>query len=205
MKEAILLLILTMSLADQDPPKSGSTDSDLSGYVDFSDQATELCQVDGLWVRPPAGWISVPIDFGTRDSFAGCQMMLIENEALIGILRFVSGRLPSDVDPQQMLVGIEAQFIQAMNYELGGALWRHDDVPVSGDGFEEGKALGVSLSLPGNPNPMEGHFLTFRGPERHYIMTLLTPDESVEGGIHYRKTTAGLSKVMQTVQPGTSD
>lgn len=202
MKAAFLFLILAIGLADDDTAVSASADSSDSGYVDFSDQITEICQVDGLWVRPPTGWISVPIDFGAEGSFVGCQMMLIENEALIGILRFVSGRLPSDVDPHQMLVGVEAQFVQAMNYSLGEALWRRDDVAVAGDGFGEGKALGVSLSLPGNPNPMEGHFLTFQGPERHYIITLLTPADSVNDGIYYDKLTAAMATVMQTVRPG---
>ena len=63
------------------------------GYVDFSSQITPVCEVDYLKVAPPEGWINVPIDTGS-DYLSGCQMMLIVNEELQGVLRVLSCRAP---------------------------------------------------------------------------------------------------------------
>jgi hypothetical protein len=172
-------------------------------YLDFTDQMTPVCSVVGLTVEPPTGWINVPID-SQDNTIAGCQMMLIESEALIGIMRLLSVQVPDDIDAHKMLVGIEAQAIVGMNYELGERLWHSENVPVSGlEGFGDGNALGVSLSIPGNANAQEGHFLTFHGPEAHYILTLLTPAESVDDGSHYEKLTRAMSTVMTTLKQRT--
>lgn len=179
--------------------------ADDEGLVDFTDRATPVCKVAGLSVPPPPGWINAPIDAGDQP-VEGCQMMLIEDEAIIGMLRLLSVEVPEGVDAQQVLVGIEAQALVAMNYVLGDALWRKDDVPVAGaDGFGGGRAIGVALSLPGNDNALEGHFLTFHGPQAHYILTLLTPARAVDDGRSYGRLTQGLATVMQTLQPRPGD
>lgn len=169
-------------------------------YVDFTDQMTPVCEVVGLVVKPPAGWINVPLD-SDDEAIAGCQMMLIEDEALIGMLRLLSVELKDDVDAHKVLVGIEAQVLVEMNYLLGERLWARENVPVAGiEGFGGGTALGVALSIPGNANEQEGHFLTFHGPDAHYIITLLTPAKSVDDGIHYAKLSRAMSTVMTTLQ-----
>ena len=155
-------------------------------YVDFTDQMTPVCEVEKLEVAPPDGWINVPIQ--TEETIMrGCQMMLIVEEALIGILRVLSFDLnnpPADMPRwEEHLIGVESVLIHKMGYRLREPIWQRQDVPISGAGFGGAKAIGFSAHIEGNNNPHEAHFLVFENATHKYLISLLTPAQSVDNGI----------------------
>ncbi|MEM9530908.1 MAG: hypothetical protein AAGA23_08310 [Pseudomonadota bacterium] len=189
----LALLLASMSMASAET-------------MDFSDQITPFCEVLGLKVAPPPGWINVPIDTGQRGDLAGCQMMHIEAKALTGIIRILSLDIPDgSPNPEappwfQRMVSLEVPFLEAMGYQLGELLFRRDSVPIAGQGFEGARALGVGALIEGGDGtPQEAHFLLFKGPQAKYVITTLTPGRDVEGGSYYKKNTQAMGTVMRTL------
>lgn len=168
--------------------------------VDFSDQMTAQCEVDGLVVEPPAGWINVPIDTGI-DQLAGCQMMLVEDEILMGVLRILSFDwmdAPADLPPwQQHVMTVESMLIEAMGYQIVEPIWRRETVPISGPGFGNGRAMGFAVKIAGNDIPQESHMLVFDSGDIKYLVDLLTPAKSVNEGVYYSKNLLAMKAIMQ--------
>ena len=190
----ILLFCITTASAEE--KKEGE-------IVDFSDQITPLCQVAKLSVAPPAGWINVPINTGAKD-MQGCQMMLIIDLALIGVLRVLSFDLtmaPQGIPPwKEYVIGVESVSIKEMGYRIKEVIWRKAKVPITGQGFTSAEAFGFSTEIEGNGNPQEAHLLVFENSTHKYLISLLTPAESVDAGVHYQRNGQGMAKVMQTLK-----
>jgi len=171
--------------------------------VDFTDQMTPVCEVAKLRVVPPERWINVPIETGS-EALRGCQMMLIIDQALIGVLRLLSFDLsnpPPDMPAwQEHLLGVEAVLIHEMGYRLDSPIWKKDEVPIKGQGFSNATAIGFSANIEGNVNPQEAHFLVFENASHKYLIDLLTPAESLDQGVHYEKNTKAMATVMQTLK-----
>ncbi len=168
--------------------------------VDFSELMTPVCEVPGLTATPPDGWINVPIDSEDK-AILGCQMMRAgEYGELVGIIRLLSMQLPPEVPDDKwfpIMVEIERHLIAPMGYVLGETLWVRDDVPVSGAGFKSAKAVGFESSITGNDVPQEAQFLGFDGQTSRYIITLLTPGRTVEGGSYYQRNTGDMGRLIQ--------
>lgn len=168
--------------------------------VDFSDRLTPRCELSGLTATPPAGWFNVPID-SQDDAIAGCQMMRTgEQDELLGIMRVLSVRLPDGVPEDrwfEVLVEIERQLVAQMGYSLGDVLWLRDKVPVAGPGFGDGRAAGLEASIEGNDVPQEAQFLGFGNQVTKYLLTLLTPAKSIDGGVYHRDNHQGFVSLMR--------
>lgn len=159
--------------------------------IDFSEQTTTICEVVGLTAPPPPGWFNVPID-SDDEALTGCQMMRAgDQEELVGILRLVSVTLEEREDPPwyAVMIAIEQQIIGEMGYELGEVMWSRQDVPISGEGFENARAVGLSALVEGNDTPQEVHFLLFEHGQQKFIITLLTPGRDVDEGVFYKRNT----------------
>ena len=171
--------------------------------VDFTDQMTPVCELANLKAVPPARWINVPIETG-EDKLQGCQMMLIIDQALIGVLRLLSFDLrnpPPDMPRwEEHVIGIEAVLIHEMGYRLNEPIWRKNDVPIAGQGFANATAFGFSATIEGNELPQEAHFLVFENSTHKYLIDLLTPAKSVDQGEHYDKNTQAMATVMRTLR-----
>ena len=160
--------------------------------VDFSEHITPVCEIVGLRAVPPNGWFNVPID-SEDDAVSGCQMMRAgEEQELVGILRLLSARLPEDEDAPPwfaVLIAMEQQVISEMGYTLGEVLWARPEVPISGDGFGNARAVGLAATIEGNDAPQEAHFLVFDRAADKFIITLLTPAKTVDEGVYYKRNT----------------
>lgn len=171
--------------------------------VDFSDQITPTCELLGLVGQPPPGWFNVPID-SPDPNLVGCQMMrATENQELVGILRLLSTAVPTDTPEETWLpelMGLEVAWLEEMGITLGEPMWRRQDVPVSGPGFQKGTAIGLEASIEGNEVPQEVHFLGFSGPTHKYLLTLSTPGRTVEEGVYYDRNTADFGVLIRTLQ-----
>ena len=171
--------------------------------VDFTDQMTPVCELANLKAVPPERWINVPIETG-EEKLQGCQMMLIIDQALIGVLRLLSFDLsnpPPDMPRwEEHVIGIEAVLIHEMGYRLNEPIWRKNDVSITGQGFTNATAIGFSAKIEGNALPQEAHFLVFESPTHKYLIDLLTPAKSVDQGIHYTKNTQAMAAVMGTLR-----
>lgn len=169
-------------------------------YVDFTELMTPVCEVDKLKVSPPDRWINVPIQT-EETAMRGCQMMLIIDQALIGVLRVLSFDLsnpPADMPRwEEHVIGVESILIYEMDYRLHEPIWKRDEVPIAGAGFGGARAIGFSANIEGNDNPQEAHFLVFENTTHKYLISLLTPAKSVDGGTHYNMNTKGMAVVMQ--------
>lgn len=169
--------------------------------VDFTELMTPVCEVANLTVEPPDRWINVPIQ-AKDTAIRGCQMMLIIDQALIGVLRVLSFDLsdPPENMPrwEEHIIGLESVLIHEMGYRLDEPIWKREEVPISGSGFSNAKAIGLSAGIEGNSNPQEAHFLVFENATHKYLVSLLTPARSVDGGEHYEKNTQGMATVMRT-------
>ena len=187
---ATLLLIATPMLSEES--------------VDFSDRATPTCEMGGLIAYPPDGWFNVPFE-DPPAGHLGCMMLLTnETEELVGILRIRSLTAPAldpGEEPYAALLASEVTSIAEMNVSLAEEpLWVRKDVPVAGEGFREGRAVGLAATIAGNDLPQEAHFLFFRSDSAEYVMTLLTPAKSVDETL-YERNTEDFGKVIRTLRP----
>jgi hypothetical protein len=169
---------------------------------DLRELATKECRADGIAVSPPTPWYSVPIESGDL-RVAGCQMIWEKGEQYMGIMRLVSldtRELPNDAPKwENILIAFESQVIEQMNFSLGEPIWKRSKVPVHGEGFSNGKAIGFSVSLEGVTHQNEVHFLVFEGPSRKYAISLITPTESASPEI-YKSNTEAMASVMRALR-----
>ncbi len=172
-------------------------------FVDFSDLVTPTCTIVGLTATPPAGWFNVPIE--SKDaSISGCQMMRVgDQEELLGTLRVLSVQLEvTEESPPwwAAIIALEQGAITKMGYVVGEVLWSRQDVPISGEGFANARAVGLSASIEGNDTPQEVHFLVFeKGPQK-FIISLLTPGQDVEEGVYYNRNTADFGILIRSLK-----
>jgi hypothetical protein len=177
--------------------------------IDFSDKITPVCEVVGLSVEPPPGWFNVPIE-SADEAVSGCQMMRTgEQDELLGILRLLSVHLPEpdeeDLPPwYDMLLALENQMIANMGYVVGEVLWSRPDVPISGSGFENARAVGLASSIEGSDVPQEAHFLVFENGSQKFIITLLTPAKSVAEGVYYQRNTDDFGILIRSLRQRTA-
>jgi hypothetical protein len=172
--------------------------------VDFSSRVTPACEFAGLTVKPPAGWINVPFDKPPK-GHRGCQLMRInEREELVGIIRVRSATEPTAEFKEEgfgRLLANEAVAVSEMGYVLAReSLWARENVPVSGAGFRDGRAVGVAARITGNDVPQEAHFLVFRSDDAKYVFTLLTPQQSYSESL-YQRNSSDFGVVIRSLQP----
>jgi hypothetical protein len=172
--------------------------------VDFSGKVTPTCEIAGLVVKPTAGWINVPFET-PPPGHRGCQMMRTnEREELVGIIRVRSATGPSAEFTEEgfgRLLVNEGLAVSEMGYELAKeSLWARENVPVSGAGFRDGRAVGVAARIPGNGVPQEAQFLVFRSDEAKYVFTLLTPQRSHSESL-YQRNSSDFGVVIRSLQP----
>jgi hypothetical protein len=177
-------------------------------YVDFSDRITPTCELIGLVGIPPEGWFNVPID-SVGENLQGCQMMRTdEQEELVGILRLLSRDFPENTPEETWfteLLGLEVTWLEEMGITLGEPLWRRDDVPMTGTGWEKAKAIGLSASGENSDITQEVHFLAFGGPTTKYLFSLATPAQAVDEGVYYKRNTDDFGVLIRTLQFPTAD
>ena len=178
-------------------------------HADFSDQMTPSCELIGLTGYPPEGWFTVPMKIPAPD-LAGCQMMRTgDDDELLGILRLISVVVPEGTLEDKWLAGLldlESQWLEEMGITLGEALFKRDDVPISGLGdFKNGTGLGLEATIESNDTPQEVHFLGFNSPTIQYLLTLSTPARDVAEGVYYKRNTDDFGVLIQTFQLPKSD
>ena len=165
--------------------------------------ATASCALPGLSVAPPEPWYNVPIE-SEDPVVAGCQMIWEDEEQYLGIMRLVSFDLRERPDDAQewvkLALAFEAQVLKEMNFILVEPLWERENLPVSGEGFGNGSAVGFELRLEGVAHRNEGHFVFFEGPTHKYVISLITPSQEASSDI-YQANTNAMKTVMQTLQP----
>lgn len=170
--------------------------------LDFSDSMTDTCEVVGLTAKPPPGWFTVPIESGD-DALTGCQMMRTgHQDELLGILRVVSVYLPQTEDAPPwfaVMVALEQQIIGEMGYVLGEVMWSRESVPISGEGFENARAVGLAATIEGNDIPQEVHFLLFESGTQKFVITLLSPGRDVGEGVDYKRNTDDFGFLIRTL------
>lgn len=171
-------------------------------FADFTGQTTPNCEFGELRATPPPSWINVPIQTGI-EQLQGCQMMLIEDQALLGIIRVLAfdwSTAPDDLPPwPQHIMTVESVLIEQMGYTIIEPVWRRATVPVQGDGFGNGQAVGFSLTIQGNDLPQESQMLVFDRGTTKYLVDLLTPAKSVEQGSYYQMNTQAMGTVIQSL------
>jgi hypothetical protein len=197
-----LLLFSVLGVAIADPGLSRDE------VIDFSDRMTPTCELIGLVGLPPEGWFNVPIE-APQDDLAGCQMMRTdENEELVGMIRLLSREVPEGTPEETWmpeLIGLEAAWLEEMGVVLGDPIWRKEEVAVAGEGFEAGKAIGLAATIEGSEYPQEVHLLAFGTPTIKYLVSLCTPDSTVDAGVHLERNTADMGTVIRTFQYPASD
>jgi len=172
--------------------------------VDFSRRTTPTCEIAGLTARPAAGWFNVPFEEPPSGHLA-CQMMRTGGQdELLGIIRVRSVTAPEAEftdDGYVRFLANEVVAVAQMGYALADEpLWTRDNVPVSGAGFREGRAVGLAARVEGNDVAQEAHFLTFRSDGAKYVFTLLTPARADDEAL-WQRNTADFGVVIRTLQP----
>jgi hypothetical protein len=171
--------------------------------------ARATCELAGLVVASPGGWFSVPFDT-PPPGHAGCQMMLYnEQNQLLGVMRIRSASDPASefaADGYDRLLANEITAMSAMDIlfdQERGPLWTRDNMPVAGEGFREGRAVGLAARIKGNDVAQEAHFVVFRSDAAKYLISLLTPTQAYDKRLYQRNTSA-MGTLMRTLQPSGS-
>jgi hypothetical protein len=172
------------------------------GVVNALGTADASCEVAELSVVPPKGWLTASLE--TNDStLRVCQMALVVEGSLYGYVRVSSFDLsdtPADAAPwYQQVVNVETASIYKKGYTLGEFVSSEKNIPITGTGFRNARALVVAAELKTNAYDQEVHFLVFESDNYKYLITLLTPAESVQGGLYYHRNVAGKAAVMQSL------
>ncbi|NND67314.1 MAG: hypothetical protein HKN19_06995, partial [Halioglobus sp.] len=87
-----------------------------------------------------------------------------------------------------------------MGFTLGEPIWKRDSVPVSGEGFGNGKAIGLAASLEGVNHKNEAHFMLFESATHKYVISSLTPAQAASPEV-YAANTGAMGTVMRSLQP----
>ncbi|MEM1081469.1 MAG: hypothetical protein AAGH65_07790 [Pseudomonadota bacterium] len=170
---------------------------------DLKALATAKCEFGALTVLPPTPWYSVPID-AAEPGIDGCQMIWEVDDQYMGIIRLVAfeTRMIDDLDVpwERFVVLFEATILSEMNIELGEVLWRNDAVPIQGEGFSNARAVALAARVPGVEHANEAHFLLFESEAYKYVLSNMTPAESVSPDV-YTSNTGAMGTLMRTLQP----
>ena len=165
--------------------------------------AKPVCEVAGLTVVPPSPWYSVPIE-ADEEIVEGCQMIWEQGEQYMGIMRLVSfdyrQRPEQLAEWENHVIAFEAVVMARMGITLGEPIWKRDSVPVSGNGFGNGKAIGLKASLEGVDVENEVHFMLFESATHKYVISSLTPSQATSPDV-YAANTGAMGAVMRTLQP----
>ena len=169
----------------------------------LSEMATAVCELPHLAVAPPSPWYSVPVE-SNEQLGAGCQMIWEEGNQYMGIMRLVAFEtktIPADQPSwEQAVIGFEVAVMKRMGIVVGDPIWSRDSLPISGEGFENAKAVGMKANLEGLDQQNEVHFLLFENASHKYVFSSLTPSQSVSPDI-YAANTGAMSTIMRTLQP----
>lgn len=195
-QNAIVVLLATCCFASR-------LMAEADDIIDYSGQTTATCEVVGLTATPPTGWFNAPID-STEDAISGCQMMRVgDQDELLGIFRLLSVQLEETEESPPwfaVMIALEQQTISEMGYVVGEMLWSRLDVPISGEGFGNARAVGLAATVEGNETPQEVHFLVFdHGPQK-FIITLLTPGQGVDEGVFYQRNTDDFGVLIRSLK-----
>ena len=164
--------------------------------------ADASCEVADLAVTPPSGWLSASVE--TNDNtIRRCQLTLVVEGSLFGYVRVSSFDLsgaPADAAPwYQQVVNVETVSIFKKGYTLGEFISSQKDIPITGTGFRNARALVMAAELKHNSFDQEVQFLVFESDNYKYLITLVTPAESVQSGEYYHRNVAGKAEVMQNL------
>ncbi len=98
---------------------------------------------------------------------------------------------------EAQVAGCQMMLARESDDALGEVLWTRDSVPIQGQGFANGRAIGFQAQIEGNDTAQEAHFLMFDKADVQYIVTLLTPGRDVEESTFYQRNTADLGKLIR--------
>ena len=164
--------------------------------------ADASCEVAELAVTPPSGWLTASLET-SDNTIRRCQMTLVVEGSLYGYVRVSSFDLsaaPADAVPwYQQVVNFETASIFKKGYTLGEFISSQKNVPITGTGFRNARALVIAAELKNNSFDQEVQFLVFESDNYKYLITLVTPAESVQSGEYYRRNVAGKVEVMQNL------
>ena len=178
------------------------------GRVDFGKRVTPRCKLAALVALPPSGWFNVPFEDPAKGNL-GCLMVRTnEREEPVGMLRIRSlaaPALPENGKPFQAIFISEVEAVQAMGFVVVDEkpLFLRNDVPVKGEGFRDGRGVGLAARIEGNAVPQEIHLLMFRSDRAEYIVTLLTPARSHDEKM-WKRNTDDFGTVIRTLEPITA-
>lgn len=170
------------------------------GVVQGLGIANASCEVAELAMTPPKGWLTASLE--TNDNtIRRCQMALVVDGSLFGYVRVSSFDMRgASADAEywyQHVVNIETASIHRKGYTLGEFVSSQNDIPISGTGFRNARALVVAAELKGNAYDQQVQFLVFESDNYKYLITLLTPAESAQGGEYFNRNVAGKAELMQ--------
>ncbi|MEH6608538.1 MAG: hypothetical protein V7696_04145 [Halioglobus sp.] len=162
--------------------------------------ADASCEVAELAMTPPSGWLIASLE--TNDNtIRRCQMTLVVEGSLYGYLRVSSFDLsgaPADAAPwYQQVVNFETASIYKKGYTLGEFISSQKNIPITGTGFRNARDMVIAAELKNNSFDQEVQFLVFESDNYKYLITLVTPAESVQSGEYYNRNVAGKAELMQ--------
>ncbi len=179
---AMLGLVVTSTFAA--PPESAVT-----------------CRVERLQTTAPVGWREMTFE-KVLSNIHSCHTVRMSNKQLSGVLRITSVGLtdvPDDRPWDVATTSVEVNLLTAMGVEIGNEpLWRKASMPVNGNGFSDGKALGISAKTPLIEGPLELTLMLFRGQSVGYVVSLLTPTKTSKPSDHGINVTA-IRNLMQSL------
>lgn len=172
--------------------------------ADLVSRAKPVCEMASLVARPADGWHSVPFE-APPTGHRGCQMLRVNDaDQLVGILRVRSATAPTDAFTEEgyaRLLANEVSAVEAMGVVFDETpLWVRNEVPVTGAGFREGRAVGFPARIESSGLAQEVHFLVFRADKAKYIFSLVTPAQAVEQA-EYDRNVRDFGIVIRTLQP----
>lgn len=180
-----------------------TSQSGVAGEEDLKPLATSRCEFGALTVVPVDPWYSVPID-SEEPGIEGCQMIWEEGDQYMGFIRLVAFDNSLFADPEvkweDHLVAFEASIMDSMNIRLGEMLWQNRSLPISGEGFHNAKAMALEARLAGVDHANEAHFVLFESDGHKYVISNLTPAESVSPDV-YAANTGAMGRLMRALQP----
>ncbi len=171
--------------------------------------ATGSCALTGLVSTPPAGWINVPFQTPPAGQL-GCLMLRYnEQDQLLGVLRIRSASQPAAEfadEGYDRLLANEITALSRMDVEVdlpGGPLWTRDNMPVRGEGFRDGRAVGLRARIKGNDVAQEAHLMVFRSDTTKYLVSLVTATEAYDKAL-YQGNTRDMGVLIRTLKPSAS-